>query len=547
MRLLILLLLLTSVSGYTQTNKYFIQLTDKNNSTFSISNPIQFLSQRAIDRRVRQNIAITQEDLPVNQSYVDSIVAKGAIVLTRSKWFNGITIQCDSSTLNSVLTLPFVASDRRVFRIGNPRGPRKFSGGMPLNTPSSLRISGINYGTSFNQIHLMNGEFLHQEGYTGEGMLIAVLDAGFYSVDQLAAFDSLKMNNRLIATWDFVDDEDSVFEDSPHGMNVLSTIAGNLPGALVGTAPGASFLLLRSEDASTENIIEEYNWNAAAEFADSAGADVITSSLGYTTFDDSTANHSYADMDGMHCPSSIAADIAVSKGILVVTSAGNSGSGSWHYIGAPSDGTQVISVGAVDSVGVHASFSSFGPGAGGLVKPNVCAKGLLSSVADVFGGVSEANGTSFACPILAGSATCLWQAFPHATALELKSVIERSAHLYHNPNDSMGYGIPDFRIADYFLSSGSIQLPSDDRLISAYPNPFDDIINLRIYSSRSQRVIIDMFNTVGQQVSSLTENVSGGSIASFELRGGNLRSGIYFIRILTESSQMMVTTVKSGL
>lgn len=535
MRLFIFLILFSyGLNGQT-VNKYFIRFTDKNNSSFSVSNPSEFLSLRAIERRVKANIPIDESDIPVNSFYIDNIRTLGAAVFTTSKWFNGATIECDTNVLNAIRALPFVSSASKVFRIGPPRIQKNSESGVPLNGQSMLKSTGTNegFGNSFNQINLMNGDFLHEIGYKGEGVQIAVIDNGFFSVNQLAAFEKIRNENRILATYDFVSNETSVYEDGTHGMSVLSTIAGYVPGQLIGTAPLASFFLLRSEDDGSENIIEEYNWNAAAEYADSAGADIITSSLGYTEFDDASTNHVYADMDGDHCPSSIAADFAAAKGMLVLTSAGNSGSGAWHYIGAPSDGDSVISVGAVDSIGRRASFTSYGPASDGDVKPNVVAKGVKSTLANSFGGISTGNGTSFACPILAGAAACLWQRFPLKTNMEVKDAIERSASLYLTPNDSFGYGIPDFRIASYFLSTENGELPKADEIVGVYPNPFSDAIHIRFYASTSKFVSVELFDQLGELILKNEKPVKGGYLNTIDIDSGiPAAKGIYYLRIL---------------
>lgn len=526
-------------------HKYFLRFKDKNGSTFSVSDPSAFLSARAIARRSAQNIPIITGDLPVNSNYINSVNSMGATVLTRSKWFNGLTIECDSSVLTSVLSLPFVVSATRIFIQTNSGQSKQLYEDFPLKLNSPLRILNYDYGGSFNQIHMMNGEFLHEEGFTGDGMLIALLDAGFYSVNQLPAFDSLRNQNHIIATWDFVSGDSSVYEDDSHGMSVLSTIAGNVPGQLIGTAPNASFLLLRTEDVNSENIIEEYNWEAGAEFADSAGADVISSSLGYTEFDDPLTNHVYSDMDGNHCPSSIAADLAVSKGILVLTSAGNSGNNPWHYISAPSDGDSVLSIGAVNSNGNHVSFSSWGPASDGDVKPNLASQGLNCTLADAGGGVSTGSGTSFACPILAGAATCLWQAFPALTAMQIKSAIERSANYYFAPNDTVGYGIPDFRLASYILSTGNGLLPAKDDIIGVYPNPFSENLNVRFFSTTSQTVKLEMINAIGQIISSRNENALARSVNTYTISNdNNLKNGFYFIRVSTAEGNIVNKVLK---
>jgi hypothetical protein len=547
--LLLTVLILNFIPSFltAQSNhKYFIRFTEKDSTLFSVNFPEEFLSARAIERRQKQGISISPQDFPVSQAYVNAVVAQGAIVFTSSKWFNGITIECDSSVLNAVMSLPFVVSSKKIFRYGVVSHKKKLSNGLPLSQISMMRIQGEDYGGSFNQINLMQGDFLHDAGYTGNGMLVAVLDAGFYSVDQLPVFDAIRQNNKIVATWDFVEGSESVYEDDTHGMAVLSTLAGYLPGSLIGTSPDASYLLLRSEDAGNENIIEEYNWAAAAEYADSAGADVISSSLGYTTFDDSTFDHTYADMDGDHCPSTIAADIAASKGLLVVNSAGNSGNSAWHYIGAPSDGDSVISVGAVDFMGRYVYFSSFGPSYDGDVKPNVAAKGFQSTIANAFGGISKGNGTSFSCPILAGSATCLWQAHPEKTAMEIKIAIERSANSYLSPNDSLGFGIPDFRLASYLLSTGNRALPIQDELLGVYPNPFTETINVRYYSSTSGQIKIEIINSIGQVVYEKEESAVAGYVSVFSITtDATNASGLYFVRIVSGDETFVEKAVRN--
>ncbi len=538
-RFLLILCLPILTSG--QTHKFFIRFTDKDQTPYSISNPHQFLSKRSIDRRQKQNVAVTWQDLPVDPAYINGVSSLGATVYTRSKWFNGITVECDSNVLLQILQLPYVQSATDVFRRASST-TNKFSRISGPEKPQTM-LDSYNYGQAYNQIHLMNGEYLHSEGARGEGKLIAVLDAGFYMVDQLHAFDSLFANHQILSVKDFVDNDSVVFDEATHGMSVLSCIGGNIPGSLVGTAPKASFLLLRSEDAPTENIIEEYNWNAAAEYADSVGADIISSSLGYTTFDNAYWDHEYIDLDGNHTPVTIAADIAASKGILVINSAGNSGSSAWHYIGAPADGDSVLAVGAVDQFGHFASFSSFGPSADGNVKPNVAAKGAASSVADALGGVSYSNGTSFACPILAGSAACLWQLFPSLNAQEIKTAIEKSANYYSAPNDSLGYGIPDFRLAYNMLKYGT--LPSEDNLISLYPSPFDENLSMQFFSATDQVLQIDIYNSIGQCIYSHSHEAAGGYYSEYTFNiGSELQDGIYIVRVGTENGEYVKQTMK---
>lgn len=533
-----------------QLHKFFIGFTDKSSTPYSIQQPLAFLSQRSIDRRINQGIPVTVQDLPVDPSYVDSVAGRGARIINRLKWFNGVVIECDSAVLQDVQSLPFVSSTIKVKRLlagsGRVKKENRLYPGPYNISPNLLRVPMLDYGSSFNQIHLMNGEYLHDLGFTGEGVLIAVIDGGFFSVDQLAVFDSLRINNRIIATWDFVDNHASVYEDDSHGMTVLSCMGGNIPGELVGTAPHASFLLLRSEDVQTENLIEEYNWSAAAEYADSAGADIINSSLGYSTFDDASMDHSYADMNGNTCPVSIAADIAASKGILVVNSAGNLGNSTWRYISAPADGDSVLAIGAVDSLGFKAGFSSWGPSFDGDVKPNVAAKGFRTTVAYGNGSIGPGSGTSFAAPVLAGSAACLWQAHPSKTAMELFTAIQKSASYYNNPGDSLGYGIPNFISADISLSGGALEGPEEESLVSIYPNPFSNSLELKFYSVSSQTAKLQIFNATGQVQLRITYPLSSGMVNTISVSELSFfSSGVYYVKLDTEQRSFVRKVVKA--
>ena len=542
----LLITVFSNTAGFS--SRYFIQFKDKNNSPFSVTNPSDYLSAKAIQRRTNQNIQITDSDLPVNPLYIDSVRAMGASILNATKWLNGVTVDCDSLTFQNIQTLSFVDSGRQIMRLSAPKEnkKKKFPETIPLlSNQGMMRVSNLDYGNSFNQIHLMNGEYLHNNGFMGDGMTVAVLDAGFYSVDSLEAFDSLRAHSRILGTWDFVANESSVYEDNSHGMQVLSCMAGNLPGQLVGTSPDASFWLLRSEDVATEYIIEEYNWVSAAEFADSVGADIISSSLGYSTFDDSASSHTYADMDGNTTPSSIGADFAASKGMLVICSAGNNGNSSWHYISAPSDGDSVLCIAAVDEYGNYASFSSWGPSADGDVKPNVAAKGQQTTLATTFGGVGTGNGTSFACPVLAGSAACLWQAHPLKTNMEIFNAIQQSANYYQTPGDSLGYGIPNFIVADLLLGNSSLNFPGNDNLLGLYPNPFQDEINFQFYSSKSQTLEIKIIDAIGKTAFVTTESIQKGMMNTVVLPSlSSIQQGVYFVWIKASEQSFLRKVIK---
>jgi subtilisin family serine protease len=394
-----------------------------------------------------------------------------------------------------------------------------------------LRTNSLNYGDAFRQIRQLNADFLHDQQFQGQGVLIAVLDAGFNSADVVPAFDLLRSSNRIVATWDFVAQETSVFEDDAHGTSVLSCMAAEVPGQMIGTAPQASYLLLRTEDANSEYIIEEYNWAAAAAYADSAGADLISSSLGYTQFDDPVQDHVYADMDGNTCPASVAADIAAAKGLLVLVSAGNQGSSFWHYISAPSDADSVLAVGAVDSLGYMASFSSWGPSSDGRVKPDVAAMGRRATVSFFDGSFGTSNGTSFSCPILAGAAACLWQAHPSKSNLEVLNAIRQSASYYLTPGDSLGYGIPDFMAAHLQLGGTVLELPVEDRINSVYPNPFTERMSVDFFSTRAQVLTLTLFDLSGRMVYNGEEDAAANSTVRLEVQVPDLAAGSYLLRI----------------
>ncbi len=498
--------LTASLEGWCQSY-YWIGFSDKNNSPFSLSKPEEFLSQRALERREKQNIAVDSLDLPVNPFYVSQILRSGVSLVHTSKWMNGITVRSDIGTFaEDVAQLSFVRKVQLTKRdIGQRKILSKFvesplkSGGVAIDT--------LLYGESSHQVFQINGHYLHSQGYKGQGMHIAVLDAGFYGVNLFAAFDSLREEGRILGTHDFVEGDGYVFDGHFHGMSVLSVMAGNVPQQLIGTAPKASYWLLRSEDEMSEFLIEEDNWIAAAEFADSAGVDVINSSLGYSTFDDPEMNHAYTDMDGNTTRVTRGANIAASRGMLVVSSAGNEGraSNSWKYIIAPSDGEKVMAVGAVNKVGVPAPFTSYGPAYGGDVKPNVSALGWNTILQRSNGEIGSGNGTSFSSPVMAGAAASLWQANPHATAAQVKTAIEQSAHLYPDSDSLLGYGIPDLKLADRILKT---EVPGNDNIPAVwwvYPNPAVDYIVLqkRVKASFG-KIILTFYSPDGKLVHQVT-------------------------------------------
>lgn len=526
--------------SFSQYTKYWIQFTDKNNNPYSISTPSAFLSSRAIQRRVNQSISILQNDLPVTPMYYDSLKnVPNVTLINHSKWFNAVTIYTtDTNALNTIMGFSFVANVQPVQRYRRKYGiEENISSTSNLKTQISNLSAGYNYGASFNQINMIGGVCMHNQGFHGEGMVIAVMDAGFYKADSLSVFDSLRQNNQILGTWDFVDNDTMVYDSHQHGTWVLSTMGGNLPGLIVGTAPKANYWLLRTEEGATEYIIEEDNWVSAAEFADSAGADVFTTSLGYTQFDDSTQNHTYADMDGNTARISIATDIAVSKGIFAVCSAGNSGSSPWNFIGAPADADSVLAIGAVDSLGNYAWFSSNGPTFDGRVKPNVAAQGQDAVVTDLASGIGYLNGTSFSAPITAGMVACLWQAHPTATNMQVFNAIEQTASQFANPDTLLGYGISDFCAANVLLTSVNENPQMSDELTIS-PNPTRG--KFQISCKTSQFTSVEVYNILGEKVYSIQFLQSSQIIIDFS----DMPSGVYILNIKADGENYSSRLVK---
>jgi serine protease AprX len=518
---------------------YFVQFTDKNNTPYNLNNPLSFLSQRSLDRRAKNAVPLTIEDLPVNPAYIDSLRAKGARIMFTSRWFNAATVAVDTDlVMIDIAKLPFVKAYQKVYR-------KKSANTLIIDNSNEL-LRRTNYGASLTQISMLKGDYLHQKGFKGQGVLIAVLDAGFYKVDKLEAFSYLRDNNRILATHNYVTGKDSVYNDATHGMLVLSSMAGQLSGKLYGTAPEASYILLESENAASEYPIEEDAWVAAAEYADSAGADVINSSLGYTLFDDTSMNHTYAQMNGHTNRSSIGANIAFSKGILVVCSAGNDGSKPWHYISSPADGDSVLAIGAVNDMAKPAYFSSYGPASDGDVKPNVAAMGVETVVASTTDGeITMVNGTSLSSPVLCGVAACLVGAFPDKTNNEIKEVIQKSAHLYPNSDLQMGYGIPDFKIAYEMLRLLKNDNADDFKLLELYPNPYTNDVIFRLYTKNKSKIFITMYDNIGRTIF-YKEYVSGKNNFDKMSLGinENLRPGVYTLSFNSDNWTLKKKLVK---
>jgi serine protease AprX len=551
---LTILLLSIHVLAQAQYEKIVVEFTNKGGTTHTIANPSTYLSTKSIERRARHKISIDSIDLPVSKAYLDSLRSiPNVTLINTSKWLNQALIETDdAAAIARINNFPFVRSVKEIGPVAKPSSQepvlKKFGEAItPPNNREPLsrinqtqqvnNIASINYGNSFNQIHLHEGEYLHDRGFTGRGITIAILDAGFQNFLTNPAFDSLRLDGRILGTWDFVTGNASVNEDHNHGANCLSIIAANRPGMIVGSAPHASFWLLRTENTASEYPVEEQYWAAAAEFADSVGVDMISSSLGYVDFDDPSFDHSYADRDGNTSIVTRAADMAAQKGILVVNSAGNYGAlaTDWKYVSCPADGDSVFTIGGVDVNGNIYALSSWGPNSDGLVKPNVVSVGQGTVFANTAGSPATGSGTSYACPNMAGLVACLWQAFPEFTNMEIITYVQRSSNRFNNPDERFGYGIPNFELAYMMLANQREARNAEhvlgNKWLKAYPVPFTGSFSVIMKSPVDGRTSLQLIDMMGRLVETkiidvLTDQVY---VVHFTKAVG-LPKGVYYVR-----------------
>ncbi len=527
-----LLFLLPSylVAQKLSENHYWISLKDKAGNDYSLSSPSEFLSLRTLERLARQNISLTEEDLPVSKVYTDSLKNLGLTILGSSRWFNAVIVEStDTLLLDTLDQLSFVG----VFNYKIPRKKNipdipNFKKTSP--SPMNIQFNETEYGYALPQISLVNGDALHKLGYRAADIRIAVIDGGFYRADVFTAFDSLRNEGRLLGYMDFTNAATDFFNTSSHGMSVLSTMAANVPGEIIGTAPQASYYLLKSEIVESESPLEEAFWVLAAEWADSAGANIITSSLGYSDFDGDELDYTYEDMDGKTALCTRAAEKAFSKGMVVVVSAGNQGNKKWKYITAPSDGLNVLAIGSTDTSGIISAFSSRGPTPDNRIKPDVLAVGFRTMVVNSAGLVSPGNGTSFAAPQIAGMIACLWEAAPEKTNLEIVQSVRRSGSFYYNPNDSAGYGIPDFLTALFLLRMEFPANPSN--FLTVIPNPNYGSFEVFTDSIFAGEAKISIFNLMGKKVWTGTKTFNRGFARITEMEGQS--SGMYFVMAVSD-------------
>lgn len=541
---LVTCLSIAHVTAQTGPDAWWVAFTDKDNTPYSISAPEAYLSSRAISRRQTQGIAIDALDLPVDPAYIQQVLALGDVqLINRSRWLNAITIRTsDPAVIDAVQQLPFVLTVRGVralvaplpdsLKYGSAEAVSQRGGGDP------------DYGPSFGQIAMMNGHELHQLGAQGEGMLIGVLDSGFRDADTLPAFQALHDRDGVVLTADMAEHDGDVYADHWHGRSVLSCMAGLLPGQLIGTAPAADYALLRTEVVAYELIIEEDNWVSGAELCDSLGVDILNTSLGYTTYDDSLQNHTYASMDGATARISIACGIAATRGMVPVVSAGNQGTSDWFHISAPADAIDILAVGAVNSGGQAAAFSSRGPSADGRVKPDVAAQGQ-GTIGLRFEGDSIAalNGTSFSAPLVAGLVACLWQLHPERSAQDIMQAVRESAHQFAEPDDTLGYGIPDFLLAHTILSATTGYTERSNAHLRVYPVPFTNELIIELPEGSTRPVVLRLHDGAGREVLARRAVPTGRSVRLSGLE--MLPPGVYKLEVRSGEQLFHNTVVKA--
>ena len=461
-----ILLLTFLTSGLLAAQQYRVYFTDKGDQP--VQSPWQYLSQDALERRALRGIPLDYHDRPVASEYRRALREIGLVEIMHSRWLNYVKVEAIADP-EAVLQLPFVKRIEWVepMRVHHSAGAK-------------LMLDTLIYGLAANQIEMLNGQYLHQRQQFGQGMRIAVLDAGFNGTLGLSGLDSLRADNRIKDNHSFIASDTNAFGGGSHGTQVLGVLAGYIDSQFVGTAWKADYYLYRTEFEPTETTVEMDNWLAAAERADSLGVDIITSSLGYTEFDGGVGSYDYLDMDGNTTIVTRAADMAASRGILVVVSAGNLGDAPWQFISAPADGDSVLAVGAVLPDGSYASFSSWGPTADGRIKPDVSAQGVATAILHPTG-VSFGNGTSFSCPLVSGLAACLWQQDPSLSNMTVLEAIRSNASQSFQPDNRLGFGIANFRDAQWSISQAEF-VPDKAAVYEVYPNPVAD--NLRLESSK---------------------------------------------------------------
>jgi serine protease AprX len=536
----------TTVTNYN--HKFWIKLNNKANTPYSVSTPTAFLTQKSINRRNAQGIVIDQTDLPVDPAYVSQIDAVANVqVLYASKWMNAVAIMVTDTHITAIQTATAAVNSLSFVVNTKPTNKLRIVFNDELNDAvanmNAAKSNGIieYYGGAYNQGKQLNAVCMHGYGYRGQGMTIAILDAGFNSANTLHAFDSLFARGGVLGTRDFVDGGTSVYEDAEHGMSCLSTMAACVPSVMVGTAPEANYWLLRTEDANSapplsESPSEEYNWIRGAEFADSVGVDILTTSLGYTTFDQNVYNHNYAGLNGKTYPMSIAATMAVRKGMFVLNAAGNEGGNSWNFVGVPADADSICTVGAVNSSGAYAPFSSQGPTSDGRHKPDLVSTGSGAFVAVTGNSYQYGNGTSFATPIMAGAIACFWQRYSTFKPMQILDTLKKYASNAASPNNLIGWGIPNMCASPVGVKEIS---QNNINVFKVYPNPVATKFTIAITNKYHEILNAEIYNTIGGLVKTVSI-MSDDTIVDLN----SFANGIYFVKVNTKAGSSIRKIVK---
>ena len=538
-------MLVTAVIMQAQiaTNIYWVKFTDKANSPYSIDNPGEFLSQRALDRRARLGIAIDEYDIPVNPQYLQAVEACGAQLLNPSKWLNGVSVYTSSqAVVDAINALEFVAEVRNCPNYPEAQRDKEIWMENEMKVSGSPVVARDFYGGAHDQVFQLKVNELHNMGYNGEGVVIAILDGGFIGTDIHTTFDNMRAEGRLLGVRDFVYGSTSVYSQSTHGTSCLSTMAAYDPNNMVGTAYKASYYLIHTEDGDGENIVEEYNWVSGAEYADSLGVDVCSTSLGYIDFDMPQWDHPFEHFDGHTAPMTIGAEIAASRGILCMNSAGNEGGGVCT-LGIPADAEHIITVGAVDANGNRADFSSVGPTYDGRIKPDVMAMGQGTYVASGYpggwyGDYYNGNGTSFSNPVLAGAVACLRQACPNASVQEICDAVRAAGSYANTPDSYWGYGIPNFVTALQLLDVEEVMV--ENEIISVFPNPSNGNVKVTFNQTMSDGITlygITLYGITGQIL------LNTNNINEIEAVLNNLSAGVYTIKVDSNKGNQTVKIV----
>lgn len=522
-----------------QMNRYVVYFPDKKDSPYSVEQPNDYLSQKAIDRRIKSGYQITEEDFPVNANYLDSLIKYNAKPFYTSRWFNAAIVQVEQEVVDEITGKSFVSQVEYVAPGAQyPDVPSEQNLSYVANEPSGA-------GSTADQLNMLSAKSMHADGYTGEDVWVAVLDAGFLGTNESAVFKDLFETNRILDMEDFVTGGKDVFKYVDHGTKVLSCLAANYNDQVVGTGYGVNIsLYVTGDDAQFEDEfrIEEFNWVIAAEKADSAGVDIISSSLGYNTFEDSSMDYTRAQLDGETAIVTIGAEKASERGVLVINSAGNSGNDPWELVTFPADGKNVLSVGGVSLTKSRSSFSSLGPTADNRIKPDVTALATGTVVVNGSGNITQNNGTSFSCPLVTGLAAGLWQAMPELTNLQLKELIINSASQVNNPDNSLGYGIPNYNVAvGKVLALG----PTNEEHLSIFPNPVSgDKVWLKASASTGTHdIAIQIYNTFGKVVVSDQRHAANLS-EGIEIDLAGLTKGLYILSIIGQGNYNGIKLLK---